>query len=161
MYMKKFLCKFFAFHFSFEIKPLRAFSRLKNLICFFFKVFNFSVELCKNKWINKNPSVQFKIITNEKISTFRRNNFTMHMLWNVSGACLDFWIASRSSSISVPSSEFVSVSLDMFFTPNSWNQRLGFCLLFVFFLQTTSHSHCFVSDSLWVEKARKRMFNKV
>lgn len=156
--MKKVLCKFFAFHFSFEINPLWTFSRLKNLNIFFLR-FSIALQNCVKKMNKQKPLCTIE--NNKKISTFGRNNFTVHTLHNVSRVCLDLWIASRSSNISVPSSEFGSVSLDMFFTPNSWNQGLGFCLLFVFFLQTTSHSHCFVWDSLWVEKARIRMFNKV
>lgn len=156
MCLKQGLCP--SFHFR---TPLSIFQ------IFFFKVFNCSIESCKNKSTTTTTKL-CNLITNEKTFIYRRDNFTIKVFLNASGICLDLWIASRNSGISVNSTEFGSVFLDMFFTPNSWNPKdWYFCILFVFFSflhsrpPPTHKAHCFASGSLWVGKARIRMFNKV
>lgn len=133
----------------------------------FFKVFNCSIESCKNKSTTTTTKL-YNLITNDKAFIYKRDNFTIKVFLNASGIFLDLWIASRNSGISVNSTEFGSVFLYMFFTRNSWNPKdWYFCILFVFFSFLHSRSppthkaHCFASGSLWVGKARIRIFNKV
>lgn len=57
------------------------------------------------------------------------------------------------------------VSLDMCFTPNPCNPKTGIFAYIFFSLHSrtppTHKADCFASGSLWVSKARIRMFNKV
>lgn len=148
MCLKQGLCP--SFHFR---TPLSIFQ------IFFFKVFNCSIESCKNKSTTTTTKL-CNLITNEKTFIYRRDNFTIKVFLNASGICLDMDCFKKLWYLSQQHWIWQCVSGHVLYSKFMKPQRLVFlhfiCIFFLSPLQTTSHSQsplfCFRQPLGWQSK---------